>query len=562
MPAFLFAILFGVLVFSPQLISAHRMGDSFQGVYREMNDDQNYYLARARDVADGYGSIGNAYLFEHKNDTPLPLWLPDYLLAKPLAFFHINVVHGYMLYDFLFPPIIFLLTYGISYLLTRSRLISALSAITLCFGIFFLEFGRTPSPQLNFITWLVFFFFLIQYIQSSEKLSLYGAGLFLGLQFYFYPYYWSYSVILLILLMLAFFFRSRNVSISFLKIFGIGLFIALPYGWLQFQAMVSPHYLETLLRHGLIYSHFPSGLASVFISLILLAGSYYAIRKNLISFDGSHLILIGAVSSAIIVVNQHVITGKNLEFSSHYWLISVFSFFFLGIFLLNSWMEQSGNRKKILAGLTLAVAAVSIGNISAVMKSQIAFTDTDISRQRYAPMFDWLNANAPKDSVVYANNDISELIPVYTNQNVFYNHYANLFLMSDNEIWARFAIAHFFDPITKEFVMRQDHRRDIWGLHLIDEYAHNQSKNRLRKLIGLPSAFYEEVPQSAVLSFMEFANGIKQNDFKKELATYRTDYVVWDKKMDPGWDISKELSGNRIFEEDDIAVYAIRSGAR
>jgi hypothetical protein len=49
--------------------------------------------------------------------------------------------------------------------------------------------------------------------------------------------------------------------------------------------------------------------------------------------------------------------------------------------------------------------------------------------QRYAPVLDWLKAYTQPGSTVLAHNDISELIPIYTDNNVAWENHATYYLM-------------------------------------------------------------------------------------------------------------------------------------
>ena len=72
----------------------------------------------------------------------------------------------------------------------------------------------------------------------------------------------------------------------------------------------------------------------------------------------------------------------------------------------------------------------------------------EYSWQRYATTFDWLNTNTPKDSVVYADDDITRLLAGYTHNNIFYGAAVLLHFMPSDEVIDRFVINNYF---RKEF---------------------------------------------------------------------------------------------------------------
>ena len=118
--AILCSLAIGSIIASTLWFGAHRV-PGFSGVYKEFADDQIYYLARAHDVLEGQTFVANPYLAEHKNGVPVQIWLPDYLLAKPLSWFSIPVAAGYLAYLGPFAALLFALIYAVAFLLTHSR---------------------------------------------------------------------------------------------------------------------------------------------------------------------------------------------------------------------------------------------------------------------------------------------------------------------------------------------------------------------------------------------------------------------------------------------------------
>ncbi|MFA4941999.1 MAG: hypothetical protein WC582_05450, partial [Patescibacteria group bacterium] len=161
------ALVVGSLTCFPQIFAAKKV-ENFQGIYKTINNDETYYMARAKDVIDGHPFLSNPYLYEYKSGYPVEVWLPEYILAKPLTVFNIDLHKGYIFYDFLLPFILVILTYSILFLLTGSVFASFFGAAFLHLNLFWFQFNRNPSPQFNFIFWLLLYFVWLKFLKKSN----------------------------------------------------------------------------------------------------------------------------------------------------------------------------------------------------------------------------------------------------------------------------------------------------------------------------------------------------------------------------------------------------------
>ena len=173
----------GLATLAPQIIAISGVSN-FQGIYKPFNIDEFYYMARAKDVADGHYFLSNPYLYEYKNGLPMQFWLPDFILAEPLSLLDIDIYPGYMIYDFILPAILTLLSYIILFLLTKNIHLSLIGAIFLHLGLFLSDFNRAPSPQLIFIFWQLTLIAWLVYLDKKSTRRAILVGLCLGLLFH------------------------------------------------------------------------------------------------------------------------------------------------------------------------------------------------------------------------------------------------------------------------------------------------------------------------------------------------------------------------------------------
>ena len=156
-----------------------------------------------------------------------------------------------------------------------------------------------------------------------------------GFLFYIYPYYWTFYLIFLALLAAIYFFSNRVLSYKILSIAGGGLVLAIPYFYLNYLSSKLPYYTETLTRLGMIYSRFPSGVRILFWSALILAVFGWFLRRKIINWDAKTQFFIVGILASMIAVNQHLITGRNIEFSSHYDMGAMFFIVFALAYLIS-----------------------------------------------------------------------------------------------------------------------------------------------------------------------------------------------------------------------------------
>jgi len=189
------------------------------------------------------------------------------------------------------------------------------------------------------------------------------------------------------------------------------------------------------------------------------------------------------------------------------------------------------------------------------VRTTSAIEPVDKYRQTYAPVFTWLNAQTQKESVIYANQDLSVYLPIYTANNVYYNQTCTLFFMTDAEVQERFAVSKYFDPLDEEGILKYE--RSIWGTRYINEYAHNQSKNKLRKIFWLKLVAYEKIPAAEIGRIKGLFEDIKKTDFEIVLKKYRVDYLLWDKNSDPLWQPDRFDFLDEVYNEGNFIIYGV-----
>ena len=537
------------LMILPFIYFQIKLGSDFRGIFPEIINDGMFYYARIKDVADGHSFLSNAYLFEHKGGLPQQLFLAEYILAQPIKLFDLNINTVHLVYNFLLPAISFLLTYAALYLISRQRFWSLIFSGYLFFGLYLTIFIRPVSPQFNFIFWLTQFIFLWFLMSEGKTKWVWLSAVNFGLLFYIYPYYWTFYLIFLNILIAAYFWGNRELALKIAAIVAGGLILAIPYFYLNYLASQLPYYTETLTRIGMIYSHFPSGARVILWSTLGLLIFSWFLRYKVIKWDVKTMFFISGILASIIAVNQHLITGKNFEFSSHYDMVAMF---FIVFMFAHLWSFIAVRKTFVSLAIIIIVFAVVFSGLYGYSNQVFTIGEERVYIQNYALIFDWLNKNTEKDSVVYANNSLSGLIPVYTMNNVFYHRNANLFFISDGEVLNRFILNNFFEYFNKDFII--ENARSVYGNRYIDAYGHAVQGNKLRRLLGLQTEPEIYLPEEAVQKVVLRARELQKNNFLGELKKYRINYFVWDKNKNPNWRVNG-IALKPVFQTKNLIIY-------
>ena len=528
------------------------LGDQYEGITSEIIDDELFYMARIKDIMDGHLTLGNAYLAEHKNQLPQQLFLPEFVLAQPLKLLNLDIVQARIIYNFVLPAIAFILTYLAFYLIYPSRFWASLFTFFLFFGLYLFKFTRPVIPQFVFIFWLSQFIFLWQLLKNpSNKTFKLLNILNFGLLFYLYPFYWTFYLVFFVILVSVYFFREKMLSKQFFKILVEGLIIGFLYFYLSFSASRLVEYQETLTRIQLVFSHSPSEIKTVFPAFLVLILFGILYRFKFIKINKEILFFILGIVSILLVTNQNILTGQKFEFG-HYRMPSVFFLIFAIYYLWSKTFKLLNFKLRFLIASLVVIA--SAGGVYNYTQRILEISERSIYTQKYAAIFDWLNKNTSPDSVVYANEEISGKVPVYTRNNVFYSRYANLFIMTDEEVYERFILNNFFEEFDKDFVIKNE--RAIFGVRYIDRYGDAVQANKWRKLAGLKLKDETRLPENEIEKVLTKAGEIQRSPFEKNLKKYQVDYFVWDKNKDPNWNLEK-LDLEPVYNFENIYVFKI-----
>ncbi len=577
--AILFAILSGLLTVLPHLLAAHALGNDYHGIPFLMSDNEDYYLARVQEIADGHGFVSSPYFYEYKNTLPVVPSIGEYIYATLRILTGLSSPDTLVLAKFALPLLLFLLVYTFIRQVsednnsTKNTWGAIAGACFIVLGIELIDYhtvyGRLTGTihhmrflsawvrPVNPITGALFLFTYLHFLWRSLKehswlypvLSGFLIALSLG---------YIFTVgIELTLLGFLFLFALWCKDFSLLKRLGgiafVGIGIASLYWLSVFNALIKGG--VSAGKNGLMHTHMLLPNKVLLATALLIALFIFIARKHedlLIVRQRAKFLplwfVFALLLSGMVVLNQQIVTGVTIwpyHFVQYTNPLAIASLFIVGFILLS---HHYGRIWKILTGMII-VASVGFAALNAT--TYVYAMDTYRGFQDFAPAYTWLNAHAQKDCVVLSVDDDDELftgfLPGFTSCNVYQTK--NFVSGSTPDERVRF---NFFVLLRMRGV----------GAGEIDEYLMQHSDlvlryfyNDYQELFGLNKSDHIAIITPAIAS--EYKHFL-QNDFFDELRRYRLDYVITRSHLSKK--AEKELYGHlfQLFTSNNTTIYSFK----
>ncbi len=556
---FFFAVLVGLLMISSQLMFRVWMGNRYRGIapiISPVSQDAAWYHAVMAEAMRG-GKPWNAVLLETKH-RPYPIPdLAERIMALPGRWFHAGADNVLLGWRFVLPTLFLLVVYSVSWRLTRSRLFSLTSATAVVclsyvvygpLNAFSILFGRTPPllytlydrpvhPQFEApFLWALFYVWIRVFEQPDKKKYWLSAGLIIGLLMYTYVWAWTWSLALLFALIVqSMQARQPRVFIALLKSGGVGMALGLPA---LISVISASHDAGYALRLAAVFGHqFASWTYNV--PLILALGALYAARR----FVSAHIyrLSVAGLMATFIAVNQQIVTGISLQ-PDHY-MSMIGSSLVLWIFLCVGWSGMKSSHPRIAAVIVLLLSLT----VQMLFQYRI-FTSNRVfmaNLQLFSGVATWLNEHATRDDVVFSNQNIGLLIPIYTPAHLWWHFYAMATPIDPKRIeQAAFTWFELLDLTST--AVRQAFGRDPIGMtqyFTLSIFAEQRLEFVQNELPG------------ALARYEQFREHISPRD---ALRSYRVDYVLFD-KLEDHWDPARLGVGEKVFENERFTLYSLKS---
>ncbi len=537
----LFAILVGIVLVVPIVLTPLSIGDTYQGVQHLPLDDEDIYRARINEVLDGYPFITSPFFYEYKDS---PLVVPpfnEWLYA--LLALCIGLSGSIVALKFLLPASLFFLVYLLVYRLTKSSddakdtgavLIASLSTgLMVTLGFEFVNYkyfwnvfhggvanpilwSRIVNPIAGAVQLFGFLVLLEAIMLRRFKYAYVYAGVLLSITIgYFFTLGMSLAV-LGSLLLIAVWRKEWMTARELAHVGVIGVVLSFWYWIKMFSSLTGTEGSFVGMRNGMSFTHAP------ILNMALLAGTFFVVlsamfvyfRHRIFPHSKSWAFVLALILGSWIAYNQQIITGREVWYG-HFFQYSVpLVYVALGVVAYHSW-RLLYPRTWLWGSITIMILTSLYGLFTV---SQVLSRQTEFARiQEYAPVFAWLNENAKKECVVFIkeyDEEFERLIPAYTHCDVY------------SSTWT-------FSGVPSERVLHNYLLRlRLSGLQAED--AHAYLMHDVEKVRGY---FYTDWKQMFAIGIDEWYiekvkylekeyDNFLQGDLEEQLSMYRMDFIM------------------------------------
>lgn len=441
--AILLSILIGFAVAVPQIWFIYSLGNNYRGIHMTGADAELHYLTRMQEAVDG-GGLGSPFIYEYKNNVPSTTYtISEAVLALPAKVLNISIPNINLFYKFLLPIIIALLVYGLTYRLTGSRLWSIPSMAMIVLGSTLINFpdimhllrwekvytqfviySRPVNPEFSSILFFAYLHVLLTSLRKKTWNWFIILGILFGLSFYIYFYSYTFFLSLNVVLFCIYLIKKeRGIPLGIFSASVIGVAMGSLsimntinlYGHPYFKGMAVLS--DIVSSHGLIIS-----TAGIITGIVFLAFAF--IYKNY-----PDLIFLGALLvTSFVVINQQIITGVLVQEGHYHWYFNT-PIFILTLVVAGHYFI--GQKYRVMGTIVVvSLCTISLVNAFLVQTSSYEYLAVKTrTNQKYMVVLDWIKTKTPKESVIMANQSLSELVPVYTSANVVWEDHASYYLL-------------------------------------------------------------------------------------------------------------------------------------
>lgn len=559
------SLFIGLVVAAPPII--FHFSKDYKGLEMLKTNTESHYVAQVQEVYDGDPLLHNPFFKDLKTTPYLFPPLSPNIVAFIGKMFFLNAIQAVMLVRFLAVSLLAFFIYYFGFLVTKNKLVGYVCAPFVILGyplldpknIFillgrgtgnsemtFIDYGRPVNPQISSLFFFAYLVCFWKFLYEDGRKKMYGvlSTVILGLSFYVYLFTWTFILSLNGFLCLVYLIKKDWVKLKMILYVSLGgTVLSIPYFVNTFIASKNEWYAESASRFGFVHSRTANISRVVVAAFVLFGLSYKKIPEK------ARLFFLAFFCTALFVVNEQVITGFFI-FNHHYhWYYNtpIIIIFFVIVFygFIQTFLTEKKRAQIILT--SVLVAFIFYNGIFTQYLSYKKFLPSLIEEQRYAPVFNWLNAQTKKESVVFSSDSFVNMVPALTHNNVYYYGTGIYTLISDERLFDTYLAGVYLENINKDD---------------ISIYLHDHEYNISGYVFGYRYAFQKGVCSSCVPSetlnlLAQKYKEISDDNFIEFLKKYPIDYIVWDKKINPNWNLDR-FNLEKIKDFNDLVVYQIK----
>ena len=283
-------------------------------------------------------------------------------------------------------------------------------------------------------------------------------------------------------------------------------------------------------RWGVIESHFPGSLRTVFVALL-------SSLVVMIFFEGPpRRLLLSLFASLLILSNSQILTGKSMEFDSHFYPLSLMGSILTLVIILNHLGEQANKRLKSRSKISSHLFKGSLFlfclhiSVSTSHENRVYYSGLENQNvARLSSIDDLQLKNLPNHLVISAPSDIREEIPLVLNRKLLFSTPGvNFFPMTNYEVLERKVLDDYLQGDSSEFTF--ENLREVFSRHFINW----SQKTRYEKRIFFFKVEDRENTLRLIYDeYLNYANNYKgklmeENFLKEELDKYGIGAILRD----------------------------------
>ena len=588
------AVAMALLVSAPVILYPFADRASYRGINAgNFAIDEFQYMAKGREILEGHG-LGNFILREGKEWYNVQQSYVEYALMAPIQLFGlsraVDVAIVFHVYGFLGVALLVVLIYFLVLQLSGDKSLASLIALFVVGGYALVTayplqtsafsdnlnmYGRPVIPVWSSAALFLYLNALVKALRSRARRHTLLAGGSLGLLFYVYFYSWTYALALTgVLLMIYFVKKDFFAAKKLAAVTGIGI---LAGSYVLVQLIL----IQNSDSGRQIFSFFATGYGrtGTFSRVALVASLLFAAFLYRNRDDKSWPMLLAVVSANWISLNQQLVTGRTME----QW--NYFRYFVIPMSIVVSLYAVWFLTPKGFARKLLFIALCAILYANTVSAQYRGFLDTIPAKryaQNYRPIIDYLNEDAEQAVILSSDPFYQYLFVVYTPHDLFWAYTAPAFNTSVDRMkdalyvyaylgkGSRENFSDFLDAAAKphdvdsrtytvrQYVAVEEIYYFLENLAFNATYGRNDSVAYERKwLSNDPTVLQLRENLLAKLSGEYKEKFRDRNGLLNVLKGYHVRYIVWDREMSPGWDLSAFGELEKVASRNSVDLYRL-----
>ncbi|MEN9558273.1 MAG: hypothetical protein RL141_642 [Candidatus Parcubacteria bacterium] len=570
------ALFVGLCTVAPTFLARWAIGDAYNGIPFLYADDADFYLARMQEITEGRWFAGSPFLAEYTSQWSMQAPLSEALFyVLPSTILRISLPTFLVVASFLFPAILFLLVFRLArnlareFLSHREALFAGIAAgVLVTLGYEFLPFSAWQGmaqrvlPAWSWSAWtrpvnpitggILIFAFLNALLALEQRITRTRIAVASGLFALMIGYVFSWALTLALTIFSGIRWACARrwdavraaLVILFAGILAVGL-----YAWGVFSSLAGVMGDDPVRRNGMLLTHAPVWNKFLWAGTIVFFATTWQVWwrtawrawRSLPAWWMFTATMLLAGHSAYL---QQIVTGRTVWI--HHFVQYTKPFALLAVVLGVAWLLRT--RAALRRGFFGAIILVCAANGVAMAASSLAMTDDFRLWQDDAPLYAWLNREAPQDCVVLvyeARESRGLFIPAFTPCTVYTTTYV-LMKIPAERLAHMFFVSLRMEGVTLEtlpawLATHEEHIRgafyDSW--HTLFARGHD--------------AWLEQVGQQITKDYQTFLS----RPFAEALGDYSLNYILVECPLTPLESLDYGVAPTPVFTSSRVWVYRV-----